>query len=105
MEVLLFFLCVILCHVCFTFDARHILCEFEYRSKIFYIDIQIRIFRQRHLNPIKGLVSNVKQTSVSTCSLRLSFMCTLKYRINGGVGIIGGEGWKWFEITIIGGLE
>ena len=34
-----------------------------------------------------------------------SAISTLEYRINGeGVRIIGG-GWKWFDITIIGGLE
>ena len=26
-----------------------------------------------------------------------------EYRINGGVGIIGGGGWKWFDMAIIGG--
>ena len=29
---------------------------------------------------------------------------TLEYRINGGVTIIGGGGWKWFNITVIRGV-
>ena len=35
------------------------------------------------------------------------FQFTLEYRINGGGGENNrwGGGWKWFDITIIGGLE
>ena len=29
---------------------------------------------------------------------------TLEYRINGEVRIIGGGGWKWFDIAIIWGV-
>ena len=36
---------------------------------------------------------------------RLRYHSTLEYRINGGgMGIIGGGGWKWFDMAIIGGV-
>ena len=30
--------------------------------------------------------------------------CTLEYRINGGGGENNWGGWKWFNITVIGGV-
>ena len=39
-----FVLFVIFYYVCFLFDAGHILGEFEYLCRIFYIDVQIYIF-------------------------------------------------------------
>ena len=62
-------------------------------------------FGTHHIIKYNGLYMYTYEISFITSGSSFQ-MCTLEYRINGGgENNRGGGGWKWFNITVIGGLE